>query len=257
MDLGLAGKTALVLGATRGLGRGIGEMLHAEGAKVVFVGRDEARLNEITAALPGAGAVGADISAPGAADDIVAHAKAQLGQIDILVNNSGGPPPTPALGVDQALWRSSFEAMILPLLRIADLVVPDMIARGWGRVLTIASSGVVQPIPNLGVSNTLRSSIVGWSKTLSAEVADKGVTVNVLLPGRIDTDRVRSLDQSAADRRGVSADAAKDAAVSTIPAGRYGTVEEFAAAAVFLASRQAAYITGQCLAVDGGLIKSV
>jgi len=136
-------------------------------------------------------------------------------------------------------------------------VLPGMRERGWGRILAIASSGVVQPIPNLVISNALRSSIVGWSKTLASEVAKDGVTVNLVLPGRIQTDRVEELDAANAKAQGTSAEEIAAAARAAIPAGRYGRVEEFADVVCFLASEQASYITGSMMRVDGGAVRSV
>jgi len=143
------------------------------------------------------------------------------------------------------------------VFKIAGLVLPGMRERGWGRILAIASSGVVQPIPNLVISNALRSSIVGWSKTLASEVAKDGVTVNLVLPGRIQTDRVEELDAANAKAQGRSVEDIAAAARAAIPAGRYGRVEEFADVVCFLASEQASYITGSMIRVDGGAVRSV
>ncbi len=257
MDLGLTGKKAVVMAATRGLGNAIGRLLVEEGAEVLFVGRDQARLDQIAAMSPRAHTLALDLSASDAPDRLAQAAVKTLGQVDILVNNTGGPPPTPALGQSPELWREQFEAMVMPVIRTTDLLAPDMAERGWGRVLTVTSTGVVQPIANLAISNALRSSLVGWNKTLSEELAGKGVTANILIPGRINTDRVRGMDIKMAERAGISVEDAKARAAAAIPAKRYGEAEEFAAAAAFLASDRAAYITGVCLPVDGGLIRSV
>ena len=262
MDLGLSGKRALVLGSSRGLGHGIAAALAAEGADVVLVGRNREKLEAAAAAITGRGAgkahaVPADLSGPEAAKPLVEAARAALGGIDILINNNGGPPPGPiaAAGID--LWRRQFDAMVATLLAVAGEVLPELRERRWGRILTIASSGVEQPIPNLGISNSLRAALAGWGKTLAAEVAAEGITVNTLLPGRIQTERVDELDGAAAQRTGRSvAEVAADAR-ATIPVGRYGTVEEFAAVAAFLVSERASYVTGSLIRVDGGLIRSV
>lgn len=257
MDLGLDGKTAVVMASTRGLGHAIGRMLIKEGAQVLFVGRVAERVAQLRESSPRAHGMQLDLSDADAPDRLVETALAELGQVDILVNNTGGPPPTPALGQPVDLWRSSFESMVTPLIRTADMLVPAMAERGWGRVITVTSTGVVQPIPNLAISNALRGSLVGWSKTLSAEVAAKGVTANVLMPGRIDTDRVRGMDQAVSEKTGKPLADVQARAASQIPAGRYGDADEFAALAVFLASARASYVTGQCIGVDGGLVKSV
>ena len=180
-----------------------------------------------------------------------------LGGVDILIANTGGPPARTALRVEPEAWTPQFEAMVAPILRLASLVLPGMLERRWGRILTIASSGVVQPIPNLVISNALRASLVGWSKTLASEVAKEGVTVNVVLPGRIETDRVGELDAANAKAQGKTPDEIAVAARAMIPAGRYGRVEEFADTVCFLASERASYITGSMIRVDGGAVRSV
>ena len=180
-----------------------------------------------------------------------------LGGVDILVANTGGPPARTALNVEPDAWTPQFEAMVVPILKLAGLVLPGMLERRWGRILTIASSGVVQPIPNLVISNALRASLVGWSKTLASEVAKDGVTVNLVLPGRIETDRVGELDAINAKAQGKTPEDVAAAARATIPAGRYGRVEEFAEVVCFLASERASYVTGSMIRVDGGAVRSV
>lgn len=261
MDLGLTNKTALVLGSSRGLGRGVAGALAAEGATVLVCGRTEERtraaVEEITAAGGRALPVTVDLADAGAAERLRDAVRALGLSIDILVLNSGGPPPGPLLDVAVSTWNAQFEQMAQRLFEIAAVFVPDMRRRGWGRVLTIASSGVVQPIPNLGISNALRAALVGWSKTLAAEVAADGVTVNTILPGRIHTERVDELDAAAAKRTGKTATEVAAQSCSTIPVGRYGRTEEFAAVAAFLAGEPASYVTGSVVRVDGGMIRSV
>jgi 3-oxoacyl-[acyl-carrier protein] reductase len=147
--------------------------------------------------------------------------------------------------------------MVTAIIRITGHFLPGMRERKWGRILSVASSGVVQPIPNLGLSNTVRSALIGWSKTLSSEVAADGVTVNVVVPGRIQTERVNEIDEHAAKRTNVSVDEIARESRKSIPAGRYGTVEEFGAVAAFLSSTAASYVTGSIIRVDGGLIRSI
>lgn len=262
MDLGLADKTALVLASSRGLGLGIAEALAAEGATVMLVGRTAERIKANAEAITARGkgkayGIAADLAAAGAVDEIVALAEKTLGRIDILINNTGGPPAKPAVEVAADEWVKHFKAMVEPVFAITAKVLPGMRARKWGRILTVASSGVEQPIPNLALSNALRSSIVGWSKTLSAEVAKDGVTVNMILPGRIATDRIRELDEANAQRSGKSMEEVQAASIATIPAGRLGTAAEFGATAAFLCSEQAAYITGSKIRVDGGATRCV
>lgn len=262
MDLGLAGKSALVLGASQGLGLGVARALLAEGARVAISARSVDALNAARDSLPDdqksrCFLIPADLAAPDAAAAIAAAARGALGPVDILVNNSGGPPTGQPSAVSVDEIERQFDKMVTPLLALTLDLVPDMRARGWGRVLTIASSGVIQPIPHLPISNSLRAALVGFMKTLAGEVARDGVTVNVLAPGRIATDRTQSIDKAAAEKSGRSeADVARDSA-ATIPAARYGTVEEFGAVAAFLASTGASYVTGSIIRVDGGAIRSV
>ena len=171
--------------------------------------------------------------------------------------NTGGPPPGTALSVEADAWTAQFEAMVVPVFRLAGLVLPDMRKSGFGRILVVASSGVEQPIPNLVMSNALRSSIRGWAKTLASEVAEDGVTVNLILPGRIETDRTGELDAANAKRQGKSVDEIAAAARAAIPATRYGAVSEFADVACFLVSPRAGYVTGSSIRVDGGAIRSI
>jgi len=262
MDLGLHGKGALVLGASQGLGLGVARALLAEGARVAISARSTETLDTVRSALPAdqrdrCFPIAADLGTPGAAATIAAATRAALGSVDILVNNSGGPPTGQPSAVALADVEAQFDKMVTPLLALTLDLVPDMRSRGWGRVLTIASSGVVQPIPHLPISNSLRSALVGFMKTLAGEVARDGVTVNVLAPGRIATARTQSIDAAAASRAGKSeSDVARESA-ATIPAGRYGTVEEFGAVAAFLAGTGASYVTGSIIRVDGGAIRSI
>ncbi len=262
MDLGLSDKRALVLGGTRGLGRGIADALAAEGASVALAGRNgetaAAVAGEI-AARHGVAAHGfaADLADPAAVARMCGKVMEALGGVDCLLLNSGGPPPGPLAETATEAWITQFRAMVLSLFDVANAFLPGMRERGWGRILVTASSGSVQPIPNLGISNVLRAGLATWVKTLSNELGGDGITVNQIQPGRIHTERVDELDRSAAQRLGKSIDEIAAASRATIPLGRYGQVEEFAAAAAFLMSERAAYITGTTLRVDGGYIKAV
>ena len=257
MDLGIANRHALVAGASRGLGRAIAAELAAEGAKVIAVARSLERLEQLVAATPaGRGTIAAracDLSDAAAIDGL----GKLLQEVDILVLNTGGPPPGPAADTADAVWSKQFEVMFLSAIRLTRLALPGMRQRGFGRILAVVSSGVIQPIHNLGISNALRAALVGWAKTLANEVAGEGITVNCIAPGRIATDRVAELDQGRAKREGLDIAQVEREARASIPAGRYGDAAEFAAIAAFLASPRASYMTGGVIRVDGGMIRSV
>jgi 3-oxoacyl-[acyl-carrier protein] reductase len=257
----LRGKVALVLGGGGGLGRAIATTLAGEGAKIAVGDVDEDALEQVSSQLAAVGAESLPLKWDlGNLDDIgsyVATIEERLGPVDVLVNITGGPPPTPVAGQPQQLWSEQFRSMVLSVIAITDRVLPGMRERGWGRVITSTSSGVVAPIPNLGISNALRSSLLGWSKTLAREVARDGVTANIVVPGRIATDRIKFLDQAKGQREGRTPDEVTKESTSSIPIGRYGHPHEYADTVAFLASARASYITGSILRVDGGLISSV
>lgn len=250
MDFLISGKTALVLGASRGLGAAIAKGLAAEGVKVFAAARNVDTIEKTDNITP----VTVDLSDATSVAAMIANVTAADG-VDILVNNSGGPKAGPAAGQSKESWASAFDSMATSIFTVTDAMLEGMIARKWGRIITIGSSGVVQPIPNLALSNGIRAAVSGWSKTLAGEVARHGVTVNMILPGRIDTDRVRELDAGKAEKTSKTVEAVQDASRAEIPVGRYGKPEEFAAVAVFLASAQASYVTGSAIRVDGGMIK--
>jgi 3-oxoacyl-[acyl-carrier protein] reductase len=261
MDFGLKGKTALVLGGGGGLGRAIAKSFAAEGAKVAVAGVGATSIDATMAEL---GSIGGsslslvwDLADLSVIDANIAKIESQLGTVDILINNTGGPPPSTAAGQDPALWVKQFQAMVLSVIAITDRVLPGMKARGWGRILTSTSSGIIAPIPNLAISNTLRMSLVGWSKTLAREVAKDGITANIIVPGRIATGRVALLDEARAKREGRSVEQVAAESAATIPVGRYGKPEEYADVVTFLASTRAAYITGSVIRVDGGMTTSI
>ena len=261
MELGLKGKRALILGASRGLGRGIAAALAAEGCDPILAARSAEKLGRDAASIESAHgvkvtAVGLDLSDTSSVQSLIETVKT-MGGVDILLGNVGGPPPTGALGVAPEIWAKFFNSMVLNLIRVIDGVVPTMREKKWGRVITIASSGVVQPIPTLAISNTLRASLVTFSKTLATEVAADGVTVNVVLPGRIATERVGELDKAAAERGGITVAEAATKSAAGIPMKRYGKVEEFAAVCAFLAGVPAGYVTGSTIRIDGGQIQSI
>ena len=262
MDLGIKGKRALVLASSQGLGLGIATKLCEEGANVIISSRVEDKLVTVAKELNNAGPgtadhVVADLSEEDSAGKLYTAAIDKLGGIDILVNNTGGPPPGTVDKPDTDLWRAQINTMLIRVIEITNLCIADMKEVGWGRVLTVASSGVVQPIANLSMSNTIRSSLVGWSKSLSTEVATAGITVNMLLPGRILTERLAQLDKANAERLGKSVEEVSTSEQAAIPVGRYGTVEEFGSVGAFLCSAPASYMTGGLIRCDGGSIRGV
>ncbi|HCO55881.1 MAG TPA: 3-oxoacyl-ACP reductase [Pelagibacterium sp.] len=261
MDLGISGKTALVFGAGGGLGGAIALALAAEGAKVAVadINADAAQAT-VDAIIKRGGVSKAlvwDLADLAAIPDHIASVEAELGPIDILVNNTGGPPPTPVSGQAPEDWEKFFRSMVVSVIAITDAVLPGMRARGWGRIVTSTSSGVVAPIPNLGISNALRLSLVGWSKTLAREVGRDGITTNIVLPGRIATGRITFLDEQKAKRENRSVEDVSAESTAAIAVGRYGDPKEYGDVVAFLASQKASYLTGSVIRVDGGLIASV
>ncbi len=245
MDLGIEGKVALVTGASKGLGLGVAQALAHEGARVAIASRSEERIRAAAAGI-GAAAFVHDTGDAGAAADLVAQIERELGPIDILVTNSGGPPASPdALSFTLEQWRSAYELLLLGALALVEAVLPGMRERGWGRILSLSSSVAREPSPVLVLSASHRAGLLAALKTIARQVAADGVTVNTLMPGVIATDRARELGADSPDR------------LATVPAGRLGTVEEFAAAAAFLCSDPAAYVTATSLLVDGGATRSV
>ncbi|MGE4369756.1 MAG: SDR family oxidoreductase [Burkholderiaceae bacterium] len=261
MDFGISQKVALVTGAAGGLGSAIANALAAEGACVIVADINDEAAEQVASAIRQQGGYARALQWDlGDVAGIPARLNAlapEWAQVDILVNNTGGPPPTLAQGVDTADWQIYFNSMVTGVIKLTDAVLPGMRSRRWGRIITSTSSGVVAPIPNLGISNTLRSALVGWSKTLSREVAADGVTANIILPGRIATQRIQQLDQARATREGRDIADVVQASVQSIPAGRYGRPEEYGKTVAFLASEAASYITGSVIRVDGGLIPSI
>ena len=261
MDLGIQGKVALVMASSRGLGQAMAASLAREGVKVAVTGRSEEGLKESVAVIEAAGGVALalhwDLSDPTVIDGLVSKVEKELGPIDILINNTGGPPPTLAAGQDPALWQKSFNEMVLSLISITDRVLPGMRQRQWGRIITSTTSGAIAPIKNLAISNTLRAALLAWSKTLAAEVANEGITVNIIMPGRISTARLRQLDEARAKREGTSYEDVVKASIRQIPMGRYGDPKEYGDAAAFLASQNASFITGTVMRVDGGQIQAI
>lgn len=261
MDLRLTTRTALVLGAGGGLGGAIARTLAEEGARVVAADIDLDAATRTAEAVRAGGGIALplqwDLADLRAIDGKINEIEAELGPVDILVAITGGPPPGPASGQPAETWQEFFNSMVVSVMAIADRVLPGMRARKWGRIVVSTSSGVVAPIPNLGISNSLRLALIGWSKTVAAEVGADGVTSNVVMPGRIATGRITFLDEKKAEREGRSVDEVRAESLAAIPMGRYGDPQEYADMVAFLASDRASYVTGTQTRVDGGYIPSI
>jgi len=262
MDLGLKGRRALVMGGTKGLGRAIADSLAEEGAGIVISGRDQARLDEAAAALRAKGAASAvgivaDVAQGADMDRLAAAAIKAMGGVDILVLNHGGPPPCTASQITEPALFEWFQHIVASPIRITNALLPAMRERGWGRIIVVGSTGLQTPIPTLALSNTLRSAIWGWLTTLSGEVARDGVTMNILAPGTILTDRVTQTTTVRAQQRNISFDQALAEAAAEIPAGRLGTPDDYGPMGAFLASEKGGYITGSLIRVDGGRVRSM
>ncbi|WP_028297838.1 SDR family oxidoreductase [Olivibacter sitiensis] len=257
MKIDLTGKKALVGGSSKGIGAASALLLAQAGAEVTLMARDEDQLHATCAQLDRSheqkhGFIVADFSYP---DDVLAKVKAHMderGGFDLLINNTGGPKPAPLLADRPEKLELAFRQHILMSQELAQLLVPYMKAKFFGRIINIISTSVKAPIPGLGTSNVIRGAMASWSKTLATELASYGITVNNVLPGSTDTDRIRSMVAQQAEEQGKSEDEVKQAMEAQIPMGRFAHAEEIAAAVVFLASSQASYITGINLPVDGG-----
>lgn len=254
MDLGIGGRAALVLGSTSGLGAASAAALGHEGARVGFVGRRHDWAIELAAGFAGSHGFRCDLGEEDSARRLIDEATQQFGDIDILVLNSGGPAPGTAEGLSRDDVLAAVETLLLRQIELVEQVLPAMRANGWGRIVAIGSTAVQEPIAGLALSNIARSGLAGYLKTLSREVAGDGVTVNMALPGRISTDRLSSLDARRAAAADVEIETVRERARASIPAGRYGTPEEFGAVVAFLCSAQASYITGEQVRCDGGLV---
>jgi 3-oxoacyl-[acyl-carrier protein] reductase len=261
MEFGIKGKTALVLGGGGGIGRVVATTLAREGVKVAVADVNQEALDQTVKEVRelGGTALGLlwDLGDLAGIEAHVAAIESQLGHVEILFNNTGGPPPTPVSGQDPALWLKHFQAMVLSVIAITDRVLPGMRQQHWGRIITSTSSGVIAPIASLGLSNALRISLVGWSKTLAREVAKDGITANIMVPGRIGTARTAFLDGQKAKRENRPVEAVTAESTGSIPVGRYGTPQEYANVATFLASVAASYVTGSTIRVDGGYVVNI
>jgi 3-oxoacyl-[acyl-carrier protein] reductase len=259
MDLGLTGRTALVGGASSGLGRASAEALAAEGCRLAIWSRDAAALAVVAAQLRDRHGVEVavlhgDATEPGTGARIAAEAVAALGIIDIVVLNAGGPPAVDPTATDAVGWGRAFQLLAITPMELATALLPGMRERRWGRVVAILSSGIRQPIPDLVYSNSGRLALAAWLKTTAGIVARDGVTVNGVVPGRLQTPRIESLDGMRAEKTGQPVEAVRAAHLATIPIGRYGRSEELGSYVAYVCSALASYQTGTFTAIDGGLI---
>lgn len=263
MDLGLQEKVAIVMAASKGLGRACATALAAEGAQVTIGARGAQVLEKTAQEIQQATrsrvlAVPTDVTKAEDVEAIVAATVREFGHIDILVNNAGGPPAGTFASFGDAHWQTAFELNLLSTVRLVRLVLPHMRTTGSGRIITIVSTSVKQPIDGLLLSNAIRSGVVGLAKTLSVELAPDNITVNNVCPGRILTDRLRQIYHiNERLQQGVSEEAVLKEMSQDIPLGRVGKPEELGSFVAFLASQQAAYITGTTIQVDGGLVRSL
>jgi 3-oxoacyl-[acyl-carrier protein] reductase len=248
MDLGLDGKVALVTGASQGIGYGIAKELAQEGARVAVSSRTRERI-EAAAREIGAHPYVHDTLDLDSAPDLIAAVERDLGPIDILVTNTGGPPGGDPLEFTREQWEAAHRELVVAPIEMIELVAPGMRERGFGRIVSVSSSAAREPIPSLLMSNSHRPGLLGAFKTLAHKLAEDGITLNTILPGRIATERISHLHGSI--------DKAQEVAREEVPARRLGTAEEIAAAAAFLCSERASYITGVALLVDGGLTKGL
>ena len=262
MDLGLKDKVAMVAGASKGLGFGVARALASEGALVSMASRNTSAIQEAEVKMKRetTGQVYSCATDVRSATDLERwcdETVKRFGGVDLLFVNSGGPPPGGFLSFDDRTWQDTFELLLLSAVRMVRNVLPIMKQRGGGSIVFSASASVKEPIENLTLSNVVRASIPALAKTLAREFAADNIRCNTVIPGRIDTDRVRELDAVNAQRKNVSVEELKKSMSSAIPLGRYGTTDEYARAVIFLLSPVSSYITGATLQVDGGLIRSV
>ena len=263
MDYGMKDRVVLVTAASKGLGFATARAFAQEGAQVMLASRNESDLRnavEIIVGETGNHHVDfqrADMSSMTDIGALFSRTREQFGEVDVLINNAGGPPAGLFAQVTEEQWRQAFELTMMSTVRCIHEALPHMVRNEWGRIVTFASSSVKQPIENLLLSNVFRLGVVGLSKTIATQYAADNVLINVLSPGRIATDRVAYLDDQTAQQRGIPVDEVRRQAQTQIPMGRYGAPDEFARVAVFLGSAANGYMTGQTLYVDGGLVKSV
>lgn len=262
MDLGIEGRVAAVGGASTGLGKAIAWALAREGARVAICARDPERLERTATALKRASGreifpSPADLATLAGPADFIRNTVKHFGKIDILVTNAGGPPATAASNTPADAWGEALELSLLSAVRLAQAAVPYMRRNGWGRIVCITSVSVKSPLPGMILSNTARPGVVGYAKTIAEEFAQDGITVNVVCPGYMATDRVTELAEGRAAESGQSVDEVMAGLVGDIPAGRMGDPKELGDLVAFLASERAAYITGATIQIDGGYVRGL
>ncbi len=262
MDLGLKGKVALVAGSSQGLGRAIAEQFAAEGASLVLCARGEKMLRRTLDEISRthqtrAVAVVTDLSEPSQVERLAETARKEMGKVDILVTNTGGPPPGAFADLTSEMWQTAAQSLLFSAVNLTKAVLPGMKKQHWGRIINVTSVAVKQPVENLMLSNSLRAAVTGFARTLANEVASLGITVNNVLPGYTLTRRLDELSADLATRARVEKTEIQKQWISRIPAGRLGEPSELAALVAFLASDQAGYITGSSITVDGGLVGSL
>ena len=258
MDLGLKGKVAMVAGASRGLGFAVAKALADEGARVSIASRDAKAIHDAAQRIGGESlGTPLDVRSAEGIREWAAATERRFGGIDLLFTNSGGPPAGATLSFDDAAWQDAADLLLFSTLRMIRAAVPSMKSRGGGAILVSTSSSVKEPIQNLALSTVLRAAVAALAKTLALELAADRIRVNQIIPGRIDTDRVRQLDEIKAKATGISREEAKKRSEAAIPIGRYGDIAEFGKVGAFLLSDAAEYMTGATVQVDGGLIRSV
>lgn len=262
MDLGLKGKRALVLAASRGLGYACALGLAREGCDVVICSRDEARITEAAkriAAETGARVhpVATNVSDAASAQALVQACVDQFGGLEIAIHNAGGPPAGDFAAVTPEQWQQAFDLNLMSFVHLVHAATPEMKRAGYGRIVAITSSSVKQPIPNLVLSNAMRTAVLGTTRTLAKDLARDGILLNIIAPGRISTERIGELDAAAAKRSGKSVETVQEESLASIPLGRLGTPEEFANVAVFLASQAASYVSGAVIQIDGGKLDAL
>jgi 3-oxoacyl-[acyl-carrier protein] reductase len=263
LDLGLKNKVALVTASSKGIGLGVAKVLAAEGCKVVISSRDQDSISSARDAIARETGnntvhpVKADLTIKADIDNLVSEAKSKFGTIDILAYNTGPPKPGTFDDLSDADWEYGVKLLLMSAVLLTKKVVPEMVRKKWGRLIYITSSTLRQPVPNLVLSNTVRLSLAGLSKSLALEYASKGITSNGIMQGHILTDRQRQVAKDTSSRTGKSLDEAMKHMLQDVPAGRYGLAEEVGYLVAFLASERASYLNGTMLAIDGGLIRSV
>ncbi len=257
MDLGLKNKRALVTAGSKGLGAAVAEALAAEGASLVIGARHEAELRATADRIKAkhrvpVHALTVDLANPEAASSFAREAERLLGGVDVLINNVGGPAPSSAQETELSAWQKGFEQVFLSVVAVTRHLTPAMKERRFGRIVTITSTSVVEPIEHLVVSTAMRSAVTGYLRTLATELAPHGITVNTVMPGVLHTGRIEDLRRAKAARESSTLEIEMAKTAKAIPAGRIGKPEELAAFVAFLASEQAGYMTGLNVAVDGG-----